>query len=124
MDIQIPGNAAQAAPQPDRAIRIAPPISLDANDAVEAAQGAASARRAKPAPDEQQVSQALNSINEVLKSRSPDLEFSVDKDSNRSIVKVVDKNTQEVIRQMPTQEALEIAKALDRLQSMLIRETA
>lgn len=78
----------------------------------------------QPAPSEQQVSQALRSINDLLESRSPNLEFSVDKDSNRTVIKVVDKDSREVIRQMPTEEALQIAKALDRLQSMLIRETA
>ncbi|HEU4372950.1 MAG TPA: flagellar protein FlaG [Telluria sp.] len=73
---------------------------------------------------EDQVAHALKSINQVLQDRSQDLEFSVDADSTRTIVKVVDKNTQEVIRQMPTQEALEIAKALDRLQSLLIKQQA
>ena len=37
------------------------------------------------------------------------------------IVKVVDRETREVLRQMPTQEALEIAKALDRTQGLLIK---
>jgi flagellar protein FlaG len=37
---------------------------------------------------------------------------------------VVDKDTNEVIRQMPSREALEIAKALDKLQSLLARQTA
>jgi flagellar protein FlaG len=92
--------------------------------AAEASKEAAPVQQAKPAPDEEQVTQALKSINELLKTRSPDLEFSIDRDSDRAIVKVVDKETQEVIRQMPSEDALQIAKALDRLQSMLIRETA
>jgi flagellar protein FlaG len=123
MDIQLPAISPQAQPAAERGIRLSPlivadkkaEVGIDTNVAVQAA---------KPVPEEQQVTQALKSINEVLKARSPDLEFSVDSDSNRSVVKVVDKNTQEVIRQMPTKEALEIAKALDRLQSMLIRDSA
>lgn len=71
-----------------------------------------------------QVAQALKSINAVLQTRSQDLEFSVDNDSAQMIVKVTDKTTHEVIRQMPTKEALEIAKALDRLQSLLKPQTA
>jgi flagellar protein FlaG len=81
-------------------------------------------QHAQAVHDEEQVTQALKSINELLQTRSPDLEFSLDRDSNRAIVRVVDKETQEVIRQMPSEDVLQIAKALDRLQSMLIRETA
>ncbi|MFC6521248.1 flagellar protein FlaG [Undibacterium arcticum] len=40
------------------------------------------------------------------------------------MVKVVDQRTQEVIRQMPSPEALEIAKALDKMQGLLIRQKA
>jgi flagellar protein FlaG len=75
-------------------------------------------------PDLEKLNDALKNINHALKALSPNLEFSVDSESQRSIVKVVDHETNEVIRQMPTPEALEIAKALDRLQGMLIRQKA
>lgn len=123
MDIQLPAASPQAQPAAERGIRIAPSIVVDKKAELGAAPDIA-VQATKPAPEEQEVTHALNSINEVLKARSPDLEFSVDSDSHRTVVKVVDKNTQEVIRQMPTKEALEIAKALDRLQSMLIRDSA
>jgi flagellar protein FlaG len=111
----------------------APPASAD--KPTSAAIGAAKAdaaptqavnavKQLAAAPSEEQVAHALKSINQVLQDRSPNLEFSVDGDSKRTIVKVVDKTTQEVIRQMPTQEALEIAKALDRLQSLLVKQQA
>lgn len=123
MDIQLPAVLPPMLPLPDRAIRSAPPLMVDKKAELGVAPDGA-VQTTKPAVEEQQLTQALKSINDVLQVRSPGLEFSVDSDSKRNIVKVVDKNTQEVIRQMPTQEALEIAKALDRLQSMLIRETA
>lgn len=81
-------------------------------------------KQAGAAPSEEQVTQALNSINQMLQDHSLDLEFSLDRDSARTIVKVVDKGTLEVIRQMPTREALEIAKALDQLHSLLIKQQA
>jgi flagellar protein FlaG len=70
------------------------------------------------------VENAVKKINEAMKALSPNLEFSVDSDSNRQVVKVVDQETNEVIRQMPTPEAIEIAKALDRLQGLLVRQKA
>jgi flagellar protein FlaG len=76
------------------------------------------------AQEQQQLPEALKRINTVLQVRAPGLEFSVDDDSARAIVKVIDTNTNEVIRQMPSKEALEIAKALERLDSLLIRDKA
>ncbi len=76
------------------------------------------------APADERLSQAVERINTALQARSPELEFSVDSDSERMVVKVIDRDTKEVIRQMPSEEALEIAKALDRMQSLLIRQTA
>ena len=87
-------------------------------------QSAAAVKRAEAPPSEEQVTDALESINTALKERSQALQFSVDKDSARTIVTVTDTNTKEVIRQMPTREAMEIAKALDRLQSLLTKQTA
>ncbi len=71
-----------------------------------------------------QVGQALQSINKALQALSSSLEFSVDADSNRTIVKVVDQQTKEIIRQMPSVEAVEISKALDKLQGLLVRQKA
>lgn len=104
-----------------------------ANIARQAGPGAATAltpahtaesKAAFSAPGEEQVAQALKSINDVLQMRSPGLEFTVDSESDRTIVKVVDTKTQEVIRQMPSEEAIQIAKALDQLQSLLVRQSA
>ena len=75
-------------------------------------------------PELDKADDAVKNINEALKSLSRNLEFSIDSDSNRSVVKVVDHETGEVIRQMPTPEALEIAKALDRVQGLLIHQKA
>lgn len=77
-----------------------------------------------PPPSADQLKQAVKNINTALQSRSQDLEFSVDSETERLIVTVTDKNTKEVIRQMPSKEAMEIAKALDHLQSLLISQTA
>lgn len=80
------------------------------------------AAEAEPALAE--VSNALRTINTTVQALSPTLEFSIDADSKRTVVKVVDIETNEIIRQMPSVEALEIAKALDRLQGLLIRQKA
>jgi flagellar protein FlaG len=79
---------------------------------------------AQAAPTPAMLNEAVRSINVTMRAMSQSLEFSVDDDSKRVIVKVVDQETKEVIRQMPSAEALEIAKALDRVQGLLIRQKA
>lgn len=104
--------AALATPQP---LARAPAAPVDSTNAVE---------KAPAAPSRQQLDDAVSNINKSLQTLSQDLEFSVDEDSNRTIVKVVDQQTKEVIRQMPSPEALEIAKALDKVKGLLIKQTA
>jgi flagellar protein FlaG len=76
------------------------------------------------APSMTQITQAVQSLNKMMQSLSPDLEFSIDDESNRTIVKLVDQQTKEVIRQIPTRDTIEIAKALDRVQGLLIKQKA
>ncbi len=84
----------------------------------------AAIRQPDPVESAAQLKQAVKNINQALQEQSRNLEFSIDSDSERTIVKVVDLQTQTVIRQMPSKEALEIAKALGKLQSLLIRQKA
>ncbi|BBP03866.1 hypothetical protein TPL01_04430 [Sulfuriferula plumbiphila] len=67
---------------------------------------------------------ALDAINKFLKPITSNIEFSIDPDSGRTLVKIVDTETNTVIRQTPSKEVLAIAKELDKLQGLLIREKA
>jgi flagellar protein FlaG len=75
-----------------------------------------------PAPE--QVKQAAQVIGRAMQTLARNLQFSVDDSSGETIVKVVDMETGNVIRQMPSQEALDISKAIDRLQGLLLRQKA
>jgi len=77
-----------------------------------------------PAEEEEQLKDAADKTNQFVKNISQQLEFSVDKETGKTIVKVIDRQTDEVIRQIPPKEMLEIAKALDTLQGLIIREKA
>ena len=67
---------------------------------------------------------AVGKIQEFVKAAASDLEFSIDEDSGRTVVKVVERESQKVIRQIPSQEMLDLAKALDTLQGLLIKQEA
>jgi flagellar protein FlaG len=89
-------------------------------DAHARATGSATATPA--AVERGQLSAAVEHINTMLQTVSPTLKFSIDDDSHRTIVKIVDQQTQEVIRQIPTAEALDISKALSKAQGLLIKQ--
>ena len=80
--------------------------------------------RQKESPSEQQVKSAVEHLNDFVKTSASNLQFSVDKESGMRIVRVVDPETKSLIRQIPSEEAVEIAKAIDKLQGLLIRQTA
>jgi flagellar protein FlaG len=73
---------------------------------------------------QQKLNEALESINKAMRDQSTNLEFEVDGESDRTIVRVVDQKTGDVIRQVPTKEAMEIAKSIDRMQSLLVNYKA
>ncbi|MFA7240746.1 MAG: flagellar protein FlaG [Sulfuricellaceae bacterium] len=83
---------------------------------------AVQAASATPKPEE--VKESVKKINTAIQSISRDLEFSVDEDTKMNVVKVVDIKTKDVIRQFPSEEVLAIAKALDKLQGLLLKEKA
>ena len=88
------------------------------------AQTATAVQQASSTTANGQIEQALSEINKALQAMSADIEFSIDSDSNRTIVKVVNPQTQELIRQIPTKEALAISKSLERVQGLLFHQKA
>jgi flagellar protein FlaG len=75
-------------------------------------------------PDPQKAAQAAKEINDFLKSASAGIEFQVDNQSERVIVRVVDTETKQLIRQVPTEEMVAISHALDRMTGLLLAQKA
>lgn len=86
--------------------------------------GAAEATRSTQPPSVGDVRQALDEIEKVIAPMAQALQFSIDDDSGRTVVKVMDTETDEVIRQMPSEEVLAISKALDKLKGLLLKQQA
>lgn len=81
-------------------------------------------QQAAPAPSIEEVKQSVEKINKTIQTMNSNLQFSVDEDTKKNVVKVVDMQTKDVIRQIPSPEVLAIAKALDKLQGLLVRDKA
>jgi flagellar protein FlaG len=86
-------------------------------------QDAAQADKAAP-PSSEELNQAVKQIQDVITKTANRLEFSIDEDLGVSIVKVVDTESKKLIRQIPSEEVLKIAKALDTLQGLLVKQQA
>jgi flagellar protein FlaG len=74
--------------------------------------------------DKAAIKEAVGKLNETVAPALQTVQFTMDEESDRVIVKVVDKATQKVIRQMPNEEVLAFSKTLDKLQGLVIRQTA
>jgi len=80
---------------------------------------------AEQRPSLSQLENAVDSINKALQLSNKNLEFTVDSETEDPVVKLVDSETGDVIRQFPTEEALSIAKAIDSYQQgLLIKQEA
>lgn len=125
MDIRSLGNTIPTAPSyTDKGLPGATAQAVSVKPAAGPAQPDAAVQQPDPAPSLAQVSEAIKGINKAIQALSQNVEFTIDEDTDRAIVMVVDQQTKEVIRQMPSKEALEIAKALDRVQGLILRQQA
>jgi flagellar protein FlaG len=116
--MNIPPIGSPIAQKPEqRAVGAPEPAMPVAAPSVPGSQGAG-------APTREQVAAAVKHINQSMAASSQSLEFSIDDDSKQTIVKIVDQNTREVVRQIPSVEALEIAKSLDKMLGLLISQKA
>lgn len=78
----------------------------------------------KTDPTRQEVEEAVKAVAEFVKPINSSIEFNLDEESGRTIVKVIDIETKDVIRQFPSEEMLSIAKALDTMKGLLLRQQA
>ena len=104
---------------------VASAVPLKTASPVTTAQAVTATEQAQqPSASKEQINKAVQEINKTIQATSQNLEFSVDHDSSMVVVKLIDQQTKQVLRQIPTQEVLEIAKSLDKLQGLLIKQTA
>ena len=72
--------------------------------------------------DDTQIKKAVTKLNDYVQNIQRDLSFSVDQDSGQTVIKVLDTQTKEVIRQIPAEETLKLAASIDNQLSHLLVE--
>ncbi len=116
------------APPTDIAIR---PNLLERTSLQQGREPVERANRLKPAFEErgqtekkgqplvQELRSAVDDMNKKAQDLQRSVQFSVDHELNMTVVKVVNPQTEEVVRQIPAEEFIEIAKALKESRSLL-----
>ena len=106
------------------------------SDAVERSTGAEQSRvrevsasnelngKSSQAVDEQAVEEIVDNLNEVAQQVERQLQFSIDKDSGKTVIKVIDATTDEVVRQIPSDEILTLQRRLGSLTGLLLKTEA
>ena len=78
--------------------------------------------RAAAQPSREQVDRAMNEMRRALDPVARNLQFSIDEETGRTVVKVVDASTNEVIRQIPSEELLELSRTLDNYSGLFVKQ--
>jgi len=75
-------------------------------------------------PNQKQVQEAVEQIQQFTQTMVHNLKFSIDDDTGKTVVKIVDSQTDELIRQIPSEEAINIARALGKVHGTLFNVNA
>ena len=87
----------------DTAKKAAAPLESD---------GIAEVTKAKETKKSDDLQQAVSKLNDFVQTIQRNLQFNIDKDSGVMVVKVIDTKSAKVIRQIPTEETLKMARSL------------
>lgn len=71
---------------------------------------------------EKQVKEAISKLNELAKSGNRQLGFSMDQHINGPVITVHNTQTGELVRTIPSEEVLRVAKSIDSLKGVIFSE--
>ena len=107
---------------PNISVRDAATPAMKAVETVSAVQTPAASSR--DGADRKQLEQAVATIQEFVQASRRNINFAVDDGSGRVLVKVTDAGSGDVIRQIPSEEALRLAENLTEARSLLFQAEA
>lgn len=71
---------------------------------------------------EKMIKEAVNEANNKLKINNRHCQFRYERDINRVLVKLIDEDTGEVIREIPSEETLDMLRRLKEMTGLLVDE--
>lgn len=67
----------------------------------------------------ERLESSVSQLKELVQSVQRDLQFSIDDFSGRTVITVLDSKTEEIIRQIPSEEVLALAKNIESMKGVL-----
>ena len=128
---EIKANMNRAESQPGSMLTTAPPAN--ARVQVERTEVTAAEKSGQSLPlenvvkvaaetDSQQVEHAVSKLNEYVQNTARSLNFQVDDESGKTVIKVYDRESDQLIRQIPNELVLELARRLNEEEPSLLFE--
>jgi len=71
---------------------------------------------------EEDVKESVKDINDIIEKVKEDLSFEVHDETDRMMVKVIDRKTKEVIKELPPEEMLDLSARIHKIVGLLIDE--
>lgn len=75
-------------------------------------------------PSGQQLERATDNMNKHVQSLKRDLHFSINEETGETVIKVVDSESQETIRTIPSEEFITVSQQLNKTVGMLLNARA
>ncbi|MCL1036489.1 flagellar protein FlaG [Shewanella submarina] len=97
---------------------------LDPRGTINAVEESAKKENAKEQPTEKQLEDLATNMSDMMSMMRKGLAFRVDDSSGTSVVSVLDVESGEVLRQIPSEEALELAAKLTEVTGLLMKTEA
>jgi len=72
---------------------------------------------------QQELQKAVDRLKDHVQNLDREFQFNVDKETGDIVVKVVNPENNQVVRQIPSEELLELVKRLEENKGLLLRET-
>lgn len=71
-----------------------------------------------------ELEQTVEAMNDVMSSLARGLNFQIDDDNGRTIIKVIDKETKDLIKQFPSEDLVKLITSMKNMQSILFDDQA
>ena len=98
--------------------------SAPTSDTVTSQSVSSASDAAKAQSDPKELKSAVDKVKQFVSSATNELQFTVDRDLGVTVVKVIDSSTNKTVTQIPSEDMIDLAKALDKLQGLLVKQKA
>ena len=125
---KVPVDIAPAEPAPSQGVNVEKTLDLPQGEKVTLSSQPAKAIGAPPEPEEpsseEKVAKRLSNLIDEISRRATSVQFTVDGESENLIVKVVNKETGEIVRQIPPDEMIHLGQQIAEMRGILFSKTS